>query len=120
MKIISLLPSDKRQNYKCHFCDTNLSVKYVVEITDKVIDPHKPIRTCCCNKCITLFGSDENCKAKQVAPREVTVEVITRTVVTVKANNADDAKMRAFHAAYNMTPDIVETEILDVQPIEEV
>ena len=56
MIIKALIPTEKRQNYRCHFCGTNKSVKYVTEIIDPVIDS-KPTRVCCCNKCILIGGN---------------------------------------------------------------
>ena len=53
MKIHSVIPIEKRKNYRCHFCGTTRSVKYVTEIFDPVIDS-KPTKVCCCNKCILL------------------------------------------------------------------
>ena len=57
MKILSIIPQEKRQNYRCHFCGTIISVKYVTEIFDPVID-NKPTRVCCCNRCI-LMGEQQ-------------------------------------------------------------
>ena len=51
MKILSIIPADKRQNYRCFFCGETRSVKYITEIIDHVIDS-KPIKVCCCNLCI--------------------------------------------------------------------
>lgn len=55
MKIHSIIPIDKRQNYRCHFCGKTRSVKYITEIMDPVID-NKPTKVCCCNKCILIGG----------------------------------------------------------------
>lgn len=59
MKVISMIPSDKRKNYRCHFCGTDKSIKYVTEIFDPVIDASKPTRVCCCNLCFALFNRKE-------------------------------------------------------------
>lgn len=51
MKILAIIPADKRQNYRCFFCGETRSVKYVTEIMDPVINK-VPTRVCCCNRCI--------------------------------------------------------------------
>lgn len=48
MKIKKLLSVSERQTNQCHFCGTNLSVKYVVEITSD----SEPKEVCACNKCV--------------------------------------------------------------------
>ena len=51
MIIKALIPIADRPKYRCHFCGTNKSVKYITEVYDPVIDS-KPTKVCCCNKCI--------------------------------------------------------------------
>ena len=57
MKTISMIPPDKRNNYRCHFCGETRSVKYVVEIFDPVIDAHNPSKVVCCNVCHALHNN---------------------------------------------------------------
>lgn len=59
MKILNMIPLDKRQNYRCHFCGTNLSVKYIIEVFDPVIDT-KPVKVCVCDKCVAFYGGNVN------------------------------------------------------------
>jgi hypothetical protein len=61
MKIVKIIPVEKRQNYRCHFCGTTRSVKYVTEIFDPVISD-KPTGVCCCNKCLVLHADENNCE----------------------------------------------------------
>lgn len=119
MKIISLIPKEKRKLYRCNFCDIEGST-YVIEVEDKTLDMDKPIRCCCCSQCLDLFGLDEDTKEKQLAAREVTIEVVTRTVVTVLANNAREAKQKAFECFQTQDAYCIDAEILDVQLISEV
>lgn len=58
MKIESIIPLEKRKNYRCYFCGETRSVKYITEIIDPVIDS-KPTKVCCCNKCILTGGEDK-------------------------------------------------------------
>lgn len=52
MKILSIIPREKRKNKCCYFCGTNLSVKYITEVFDPVLT-NEPSQVCVCNKCIT-------------------------------------------------------------------
>ena len=63
MNIVSIIPPDKRKNYRCFFCGETRSVKYITEIIDPVIDS-KPSKVCCCNKCI-LIGGNSNERKKE-------------------------------------------------------
>ena len=56
MKIISMIPVDKRDEFRCHFCNETRSVKYIVEAFDPIIDAHKPSQLNCCNKCAFIGG----------------------------------------------------------------
>lgn len=67
MKIIGLIPLEKRDKCRCHFCDETRSVKYITEIFDPVID-NEPTKVCCCNKCI-LIGGNVNGKGDIYLPR---------------------------------------------------
>lgn len=56
LKIASIIPIEKRKNYRCYFCGETRSVKYITEIMDPVIDS-KPTKVCCCNRCILIGGN---------------------------------------------------------------
>ena len=58
LKIISIIPMEKRKNCKCYFCGETRSVKYMTEVIDPVIDS-KPTEVCCCNRCILIGGEDK-------------------------------------------------------------
>lgn len=47
MKTINI---EQRNKYRCHFCGTTKSVKYIVKIYDPIVDD-KPVNVTCCNKC---------------------------------------------------------------------
>lgn len=119
MRFVSLIPKEQRKHYRCHFCEVEGSAMYVVEVKDKILNPFQPIRCCCCSQCIDLFGLDEDTKEKQLAAREVTVEIVTRTIVTVLANNATEARQKALERYCHEEPYDICAEILDVQPINE-
>lgn len=55
MKLISMIPPEKRGNCRCHFCGETRSVKYTVEIFDPVISC-SPSEVCCCNKCFLRYS----------------------------------------------------------------
>lgn len=52
MKILGMIPIEKRKNKRCYFCGTSLSVKYITEVFDPVL-ADEPSRVCVCNRCIT-------------------------------------------------------------------
>ena len=54
----TLLDIEARQNAKCFYCNTNKSVKYLVELFDNpnIEDINKRY---CCNKCITVLFDKE-------------------------------------------------------------
>lgn len=56
MKILGMIPIEKRENKRCYFCGTNLSVKYITEVFDPIL-ADEPSRVCVCNKCITKGDS---------------------------------------------------------------
>lgn len=61
MKILDIIPMEKRENKRCYFCGTSLSVKYITEIFDPVL-ADKPSKVCVCNKCITKeANANETC-----------------------------------------------------------
>ena len=53
MKIIGLIPIEKRSKCRCHFCGETRSVKYVTEIKIASLG-NTPVQVCCCNKCILI------------------------------------------------------------------
>lgn len=55
---MKLIPIEERGKYRCHFCGTNKSVKYVIKIFDPVISD-KPAKVTCCNKCALLYGQSD-------------------------------------------------------------
>lgn len=55
MKVAKMIEVSKRKNCKCHFCGTDKSVKYLVEIFDPIV-ANKTTEVCCCNKCYALGG----------------------------------------------------------------
>ena len=53
------IPNWQGRNLRCHFCGTNLSVKYAVKIFDPVVSD-KPTKVCSCNKCVArMIGKGE-------------------------------------------------------------
>ena len=54
----TLIDIEARQNAKCFYCNTNKSVKYLVELFDNpnIEDINKRY---CCNKCITMLFDKE-------------------------------------------------------------
>ena len=59
LTISSIIPMEKRSNYRCYFCGETRSVNYITKINDPVIDS-KPTNVCCCNKCILTGGKRMN------------------------------------------------------------
>lgn len=53
MKIIGLIPLEKRDKCRCHFCGETRSVKYITEINIAAFGS-TPVQVCCCNKCILI------------------------------------------------------------------
>lgn len=53
-----LIESWYKRNLKCHFCNTEKSVKYEMKIFDPVIDT-KPTSICVCNKCVITRNKGE-------------------------------------------------------------
>lgn len=49
-KILGMIPHAERENKRCFFCGTNLSVKYLVEV-DKPDRAPKPVQVYVCNRC---------------------------------------------------------------------
>lgn len=45
---MKMIPVDERKNYRCHFCGTDLSVKYKIDIPDKY---GNQIEVPSCNRC---------------------------------------------------------------------
>lgn len=52
---MKVIPIEKRNKYKCYFCGTTKSVKYIVKINDTIFSD-KPSNVCCCNKCALVFN----------------------------------------------------------------
>lgn len=52
--MLKLIDPKDRKKCRCHFCGTNLSVKYLVEIYDPVISNEKTF-VCVCNKCAAFY-----------------------------------------------------------------
>ena len=53
MKIIKIIPSDKRDSARCYFCGTNKSVKYLVRLKEPMLSKASML-VCCCNKCVAM------------------------------------------------------------------
>lgn len=53
MKIIKMIPSDKRDSARCYFCGTNKSVKYLVRLKEPMFSKASML-VCCCNKCVAM------------------------------------------------------------------
>ena len=51
MKIKDMIPPKYRQHMHCHFCGTNKSVKYLVEVSENNKD-----LVPACNKCAAIMG----------------------------------------------------------------
>lgn len=58
MGILGIIPKEKRENKRCYFCGTDLSVKYIVEVFDPVL-ANEPSKVCACNKCALYFNRNE-------------------------------------------------------------
>jgi hypothetical protein len=54
MKVVTMIEPAKRKTLRCHFCNTDKSVKYLVEISDPITN--QPTQIHCCNKCYALSG----------------------------------------------------------------
>lgn len=52
-----LIDPKDRKKCRCYFCETNLSVKYLVEVYDPVIS-NKRTWVCACNKCALTHIDD--------------------------------------------------------------
>jgi hypothetical protein len=50
---MKLIPNWQDKLLQCHFCGTNKSVKYAVELHGAVCD-NKPLEVCACNRCALL------------------------------------------------------------------
>lgn len=48
---LTMIPIEKRENYRCYYCGTNKSVKYIVKVFDPIIN-NNTISVPCCNKCV--------------------------------------------------------------------
>lgn len=51
---MELIPMEDRSQYRCHFCLSEQSVKYFVEVTDPC-ESDEPTTVACCNKCALLY-----------------------------------------------------------------
>jgi hypothetical protein len=51
---MKIIPNWQDKLLKCHFCGTNKSVKYAVELHGAICD-NKHLEVCVCNKCALLF-----------------------------------------------------------------
>lgn len=72
---MKLIPIEERGKYRCHFCGTNKSVKYVIKIFDPVIDD-KPVKVTCCNKCALLMAQVEAFRLNHDLAKYTPVEII--------------------------------------------
>jgi hypothetical protein len=52
-KMVGMIPIAERGDKVCHFCDTKLSVKYIVEVYMPKKSP-TPFRVHACNKCALI------------------------------------------------------------------
>lgn len=50
LKIVSMIPFEKRKECRCHFCGETRSVKYLVETFDPVVHTQLA-QVYCCNTC---------------------------------------------------------------------
>ena len=51
---MKLIPKWQDKLLRCHFCGTNKSVKYAVELHGAICD-NKPLEVCACNRCALLY-----------------------------------------------------------------
>ena len=55
MKVISMIPPEKRRNCRCHFCGETRSVKYTVSIVDPTLS-RGISEVYCCNECLLHYS----------------------------------------------------------------
>lgn len=56
---MKIIPMEDRKKCRCYFCGETRSVKYLIKISDPVMDS-KPCEVACCNKCAALrIGREE-------------------------------------------------------------
>ena len=56
MKVISMIPPEKMENCRCHFCGETRSVKYTVAIFDPTLSRGLS-EVYCCNECLLRHSS---------------------------------------------------------------
>lgn len=55
---MKIIPMEDRKKCRCYFCGDTRSVKYLIKISDPVVDS-KPCEVTCCNECAALRIGDE-------------------------------------------------------------
>ena len=56
---MKLIPKWQDKLLRCHFCGTNKSVKYAVELHGAICD-NKPLEVSVCNKCALLYDKERD------------------------------------------------------------
>lgn len=53
---MKMIPPEDRGKYRCHFCLSDKSVRYMVKCFDPLEDENKPVTVPCCNRCVLFYG----------------------------------------------------------------